>query len=113
MHIRRCVQEDEVFDVLKVCHDGSWGGHVVDHRTSHKVIQIGYYWPTIFKDDKNFVQACDSCKRARCPRQSNEMPLNLQLVIEPFEWWALDFIGPINPLSNQKNIHTGYNIVCY
>jgi len=30
------------------------------------------------------------------------MPLNLQLVIEPFERWALDFIGPINPSSNQK-----------
>eukprot|EP00253_Pinus_taeda_P005628 PITA_05628 len=30
------------------------------------------------------------------------MPLNPQLVIEPFERWALDFIGPINPSSNQK-----------
>ena len=38
----------------------------------------------------------------RCPGQSDEMPLNLQLVIEPFECWALDFIGPINPSSNQK-----------
>jgi len=30
------------------------------------------------------------------------MPLNPQLVIEPFERWVLDFIGPINPSSNQK-----------
>ena len=30
------------------------------------------------------------------------MPLNPQLVIEPFEQWALDFFGPINPPSNQK-----------
>eukprot|EP00253_Pinus_taeda_P010330 PITA_10330 len=30
------------------------------------------------------------------------MSLNPQLVIEPFERWALDFIGPINPSSNQK-----------
>eukprot|EP00253_Pinus_taeda_P028563 PITA_28563 len=30
------------------------------------------------------------------------MPLNSQLVIEPFEQWALDFVGPINPSSNQK-----------
>eukprot|EP00253_Pinus_taeda_P008860 PITA_08860 len=30
------------------------------------------------------------------------MPLRPQLVIEPFERWALDFVGPINPPSNQR-----------
>ena len=30
------------------------------------------------------------------------MPLNPQLVIEPFERLALDSVGPINPSSNQK-----------
>eukprot|EP00253_Pinus_taeda_P031699 PITA_31699 len=30
------------------------------------------------------------------------MPLRPQLVIEPFECWALDFVGPINPPSNQR-----------
>jgi len=30
------------------------------------------------------------------------MPLNPQLVIEPFKQWALDFFGPINPSLNQK-----------
>eukprot|EP00253_Pinus_taeda_P027746 PITA_27746 len=31
-----------------------------------------------------------------------KLPLNPQLVIKPFEHWALDFVGPINPSSNQK-----------
>lgn len=43
MHIRRCVREDEVFDILKACHDGPCGRHFADCRTSHKVLQIGYY----------------------------------------------------------------------
>eukprot|EP00253_Pinus_taeda_P008376 PITA_08376 len=30
------------------------------------------------------------------------MPLRPQLVIKPFEHWALDFVGPINPPSNQR-----------
>eukprot|EP00253_Pinus_taeda_P022041 PITA_22041 len=30
------------------------------------------------------------------------MPLRPQLVIEPFERWALDFVRPINPPSNQR-----------
>eukprot|EP00253_Pinus_taeda_P027656 PITA_27656 len=54
MHIRRCIREDEIFDILKACHDGPCGGHFSNRRTRHKVLQTGYYWPTIFKDAKNF-----------------------------------------------------------
>eukprot|EP00253_Pinus_taeda_P007791 PITA_07791 len=102
MQIRRCIREDEIFDILKACHDGPCGGHFAEKRTTHKVLQTGYYWPTIFKDAKKFAQACDSCQRAGRPGQVDEMPLRPQLVIEPFERWALDFVGPINPSSNQR-----------
>ena len=102
MHIRRCVREDEIYNILKSCHDGSCGGHYADRRTGHKVLQIGYYWPTIFKDAKKFVQACDSYQRMGRPGQSDLMPLHPQLVIEPFECWALYFISPINPSSNEN-----------
>ena len=34
--------------------------------------------------------------------KSDEMPLQPQLQIEPFEKWALDFVGTINPPSRQK-----------
>eukprot|EP00253_Pinus_taeda_P033683 PITA_33683 len=102
MQIRRCIREDEIFDILKACHEGPCRGHFAEKRTSHKVLQIGYYWPTIFKDVKKFTQACDSCQRAGRPGPADEMPLRPQLVIEPFERWALDFVGPINPSSNQR-----------
>eukprot|EP00253_Pinus_taeda_P009852 PITA_09852 len=64
MEIRRCIREDEIFDILKAFHDRPCGGHFAKRRTAHKVLQMGYYWPTIFKDAKKFVQACDSCQRA-------------------------------------------------
>lgn len=38
-----------------------------------------------------------------CPGYSDEMPLHPQLVIKPFEHWALNFVGPINPSSNKKS----------
>eukprot|EP00253_Pinus_taeda_P010249 PITA_10249 len=98
----RCVRQDEIFDILKACHDQPCGGHFADRRTAHKVLHTGYYWPTTFKDAKKFVQACDSCQRVGRPSHSDEMPLKPQLVIKPFEHWALDFVGPINPPSNQK-----------
>jgi IS30 family transposase len=30
------------------------------------------------------------------------MSLQSQVVVEPFERWELDFVGPFNPKSNQK-----------
>jgi hypothetical protein len=36
------------------------------------------------------------------PGQANEMPLQAEVVVEPFERWELDFFGPFNPKSNHK-----------
>ena len=39
---------------------------------------------------------------------AKEMPLHAQVMKEPFEKWALDFVGPISPMSRKKN----YILVC-
>ena len=63
---------------------------------------MGYYWPSVFKDAKKYVQDCDRCQRMGRPGQDNEIPLQAQVVTEPFKRWALNFVGPFNPKSNQK-----------
>ena len=46
------------------------------------------------------------------PMSSEEMPLQPQVMIEPFEEWALDFVGPISPMSHKKKyIMVGTNYV--
>ena len=63
MHIGRCIREDEIYEILQACHDEPCGGHFADRITGHKVLQLGYYWPMIFKDAKKYVQACDSYQK--------------------------------------------------
>ena len=39
------------------------------------------------------------------------MPLNPQMVLSPFDKWDMDFIGPIDPPSNEKSyilVYTNY-----
>jgi hypothetical protein len=87
---------------LKAGHDEPCGGNFADHRTGHKILQMGYYWPSIFRDARKYIQTCDSCQRMGKLGQADEIPLKAQAVTEPFERWALDFVGPFNPKSNQK-----------
>lgn len=106
--IRKFVREDEILKIRKACHNEPCGGHFADKRIAYKVLQLGYYWPKIFKDSKAYVKWCDSCQRTGRPIVSDEMPLKAQVIIEPFEQRALDFVGPINPPSNGKR----YIFVC-
>ena len=96
---------------MKACHEEPCGGNFANKRTAHKFLSNGYYWPTIFEDAKKFVKGCDSCQRMGQPLKSDEMSLQPQIVIEPFEKWALEFVGPINPSSQQKSyilVYTDY-----
>ena len=106
--IRRCVREDEIFVILKACHDEPCGGHFDDKIIAYKVLNSGYRWPTLFKDAKTYVKICDNCQRMEKPVQSDEMPLQPQVLIDRFEIWALDFVGPIIPMSKKER----YILVC-
>ena len=59
--IRRCVPEEEQRDILYHCHTGPCGGHLKGTRTATKVLQSGFYWPTLFKDTQAFYKAYDRC----------------------------------------------------
>ncbi|XP_057723488.1 uncharacterized protein LOC130939397 [Arachis stenosperma] len=48
--IRRCVPESEMRGILWHCHGSAYDGHFGPERTAAKVLQSGFYWPTIFKD---------------------------------------------------------------
>ena len=48
--IRRCVDEVSSKAILEECHGGMVGGHHAANRTAFKLLQSGFYWPTIYKD---------------------------------------------------------------
>nr|XP_009787543.1 PREDICTED: uncharacterized protein LOC104235466 [Nicotiana sylvestris] len=57
--IRRCVPEEEMIKILYYCHDGAVGGHYAANRTAFKVLEVGFFWPTLFKDARAYVAQCD------------------------------------------------------
>ncbi|GKC11329.1 reverse transcriptase domain-containing protein [Tanacetum coccineum] len=39
-------------------------GHHSASITGRKVYEFGFYWPSIFKDAKDYVMKCDACQRS-------------------------------------------------
>jgi hypothetical protein len=52
---QRCLTYDEAEKALNDCHFGSCGGHMSGHATAQKILRVGYYWPSLFKDCINVV----------------------------------------------------------
>ncbi|GJY00733.1 putative ribonuclease H-like domain-containing protein [Tanacetum coccineum] len=55
--IRRCVYGQEAVDILTTCHNGPTGGHHGANYTTKKVFDSGFYWPTIYRDAYDMVEA--------------------------------------------------------
>ena len=56
--IRRCVPKDEQQDILQMCHEEACGGHFAPMKTSTKILQSRFYWPTMFKDCYTHCKSC-------------------------------------------------------
>ena len=92
--IRRCVVEFEFHYILTFGHSYACGGHFGPKRTAKKVLHSGFYWPTIFKDAYLFCKSCDRCQRIGNLGARNQMPQTPILIVEIFDVWGMDFMGP-------------------
>ena len=92
--IRKCVSEVEQKGILSHCHDSACGGHFASQKTAMKVLHSGFYWPSLFKNSYTMCKQCDKCQRLGKISHRHMMPLNLILVVELFNLWGIDFMGP-------------------
>ena len=109
--IRKCVPEDEQHGILMQCHTFACGGHFSTQKTALKVLQSGFYWPTLFKDAGEICKSCDKCQRLGKLSKRHMMPLNPILVVEIFDVWGIDFMGPFPNSFGYSYILVGVDYV--
>ena len=80
--------------ILNQYHTLSCRGHFGGQRTAAKVLQSGFYWPSLFKDLHQFVSTCDKCQRIGGISKRDEPPMRTILEVELFDLWGMDFMGP-------------------
>ncbi|CAN6580954.1 unnamed protein product [Malus baccata var. baccata] len=91
--VKRCVPNSEFNSILAFCHSYACGGHFGTQRTALKVLECGFYWPTLFKDARMFCLTCDRCQRTGTIGAKDQIPQTPIFNVEIFYVWGIDFMG--------------------
>ncbi|KAI3811114.1 hypothetical protein L1987_20831 [Smallanthus sonchifolius] len=94
--IRQCIPESEIPAVLELAHASACGGHFSGQKIGHRTLSCGLFWPTIFKDAFEFARTCTNCQKMGSITKRNEMPMQSLLVVDIFDVWGIDFMGPFS-----------------
>ncbi|GJW25608.1 reverse transcriptase domain-containing protein [Tanacetum coccineum] len=98
--IRRYVSGPETRTILDQCHHRPTGGHYGPNVTAKKVLDSGFYWPTIIKEAHTLFRLCKACQKTGNISKRDEMPLTNIQVCKIFDVWGIDFMGPF-PKSHK------------
>ncbi|XP_042056220.1 uncharacterized protein LOC121800784 [Salvia splendens] len=101
--IRRCIPEWEQRDVLYHCHTLACGGHFGPRKTARKVLDSGFYLPSLNNDAYEFCQNCGRCQQTGGISTHDEMPEVPVIVCEVFDVWGMDFMSPFP--SSYENLY--------
>ncbi|RVW58141.1 Retrovirus-related Pol polyprotein from transposon 17.6 [Vitis vinifera] len=108
--IRKCVPEEEQQGILSHCHENACGGHFASQKTAMKVLQSGFTWPSLFKDSHIMCRSCDRCQRLGKLTKRNQMPMNPILIVDLFDVWGIDFMGPFPMSFGNSYILVGWTM---
>jgi len=82
-------------------HEGICGNHVGVRARSLKVVQVGYYWPTMKEDCMRHAQRCKQFQMH--PDWHHAPPEELRSIYSPwpFHTWEIDILGSF-PLAIRQ-----------
>nr|GEY42558.1 reverse transcriptase domain-containing protein [Tanacetum cinerariifolium] len=72
--------------------------------TAKKVFDVGFFWPSIYRDAHEMIKTCDIFQRQGKISQRDKMPRNSIQVYEIFDIWGIDFMRPFPFSKGNKYI---------
>ena len=57
----KCVDESKAKYILEEIHQGICENHTGPRSLVRKIIETSYFWPTMQRDAKEFIERCDKC----------------------------------------------------
>ncbi|XP_071735496.1 uncharacterized protein [Rutidosis leptorrhynchoides] len=98
----RCVGPIEAEMIVDELHNGSCALHSGYKIIAAKIMRMGYFLPSLYRDVAKIVKRCKSCQR-HAPQ--NRMPRHDMIPVNSpwlFHKWAIDIVGPF--LTGPGNV---------
>ncbi|GJX90909.1 reverse transcriptase domain-containing protein [Tanacetum coccineum] len=92
----RCVGPLQANYVLREIHEGSCSMHAGTRSVVAKALRIGYYWPTMHKDARALIRACQDCQVHKPVPRNPQQKLTPITSPWPFYKWGIDIAGPFS-----------------
>ncbi len=81
--------------VMIELHEGPSGRHSAIEIMQNKILDVGYWWPSMYRDVHDYQRSYDACQRTRGLATQSFAKLVTSFTEESFMKWGLDFLGPI------------------
>ena len=91
----RCVEEDEARYILEEVHEGICGYYAGPRSLISKITKMRYFWPTMWKEAKDFVKKCDKCQKYGNIHRTPGEKMRIITSPLPFAQWGIDIVGPL------------------
>ncbi|GJU74210.1 reverse transcriptase domain-containing protein [Tanacetum coccineum] len=90
----RCVGPLQANYVLREIHEGSCSMHAGTRSVVAKALRTGYYWPTMHRDARTLIRACQDCQVHKPILRNPQQKLTPITSPWPFYKWGIDIAGP-------------------
>lgn len=104
------VDVSDINEVMRTYHSSMLGAHRGFERMKNTIKKY-YHWPTMNNDIKKFIDDCPVCEKSKVHKHTHT-PLQITtLASAPFEKIYVNFVGEINPNSEEGHKHI-FSISC-
>ncbi|GJT92416.1 reverse transcriptase domain-containing protein [Tanacetum coccineum] len=90
----RCVGPLQANYVLREIHEGSCSMYAGTRSVVAKALRTGYYWPTMHRDARALIRACQDCQVHKPILRNLQQKLTPITSPWPFYKWGIDIAGP-------------------
>ena len=88
-------------DILHLAHEVPLAGHLGKNKTAKRILNR-FYWPTLFRDVRDYCRSCPNCQKASRRKEARAPLISLPIMSVPFQRIAMDIVGPL-PKSRKGN----------
>ncbi|XP_022030562.1 uncharacterized protein LOC110931477 [Helianthus annuus] len=93
----RCVGPEQSQYLVKEVHEGICGAHFGARTVVAKLMNLGYFWPSMHRDTVEQLRKCEACQvHAPVPKSPKHDLVTISSAW-PFHKWGMDIVGPFPP----------------